>query len=293
MPNPISIAKARDDLIGPWSEDKLRLLAKYLKAYTTIMAKRKWCRNGFHYVDAFAGTGRPRARDELRYVDGSPRVALTVDPPFHSYTFIEQTPWRVQRLHALQCEFPDRQIRILQGDCNDLLIAQVIPAFHQEADRRGIVFLDPFGMNLEWSTVERIAAVGRLEIFLNIPTMALNRAGLPNDPQQLTEAHVERNNRFWGTPEWRSMFYGTVPTLFGPWEVKTKPTTAIRLAEFYAAQLKQVFPYVTEPLEITNTKGVPIYCLIFAGHNMTGAKIARSIFKRFDQVERQLPLLIA
>jgi len=80
---------SQEDTIGPWSEDKLDLLKKYLNAYTAIMHGQKWCQRGYHYIDAFAGTGAPRARDEERYIDGSPRVALTIQNPFYSYTFIE------------------------------------------------------------------------------------------------------------------------------------------------------------------------------------------------------------
>lgn len=44
----------QDDVIGPWSEDKLDLLGRYLHAYTVIMRAQDWCK-GYHYIDAFAG----------------------------------------------------------------------------------------------------------------------------------------------------------------------------------------------------------------------------------------------
>lgn len=291
MPTPIVISRSRDDSIGPWSESKLRLLGKYLNAYTTVMYRQPW--SNYHYIDAFAGTGRPKARDEERYVDGSPRVALNTNRPFHSYTFIEQSAWRIARLEQLQTEFPDRRITIVRGDCNEVLVEQIAPMYRRDRRRRGHVFLDPFTMNIAWDTVKALAATGTLEIFLNVPTMALNRVGLPNDPRTLTDAQIARNNRFWGTPEWRSAIYETVPSLFGPWELKARPTSAIRLAKLYAARLSEIFPHVTEPLVMTNSKGAPIYCLVFAGHHPIGAKIARDIFQRFDLRERQLPLLTA
>jgi hypothetical protein len=34
----------QEDVIGPWSEDKLQLLTKYLHAYTVIMRGQEWCR---------------------------------------------------------------------------------------------------------------------------------------------------------------------------------------------------------------------------------------------------------
>jgi three-Cys-motif partner protein len=90
------------DEIGKWSEDKLKLLEKYLNAYTTIMKGQVWCKNGYHYIDAFAGTGKPRAKDEERYIDGSPIVALKIKHPFKSYIFIEKEDWRIARLEKLK-----------------------------------------------------------------------------------------------------------------------------------------------------------------------------------------------
>jgi len=102
---------------GPWAREKLSKLAKYLKAYATIMAKQTETGKfkGFVFVDAFAGAGRARVRERVaggneamelfagpnasdpevtQLLDGSPRVALTIDPPFTAYVFLEKNPER-------------------------------------------------------------------------------------------------------------------------------------------------------------------------------------------------------
>src|SRR3989442_948171 len=107
----------RDDTIGSWSVDKLSLLRKYLQAYVTVLRKQSWCK-GYEYIDGFAGTGKPKSRDEQRYVSGSPRVALELPNPFTKYYFIESSDWRIKKLEKLRKEFPDRQIEICPGDCN-------------------------------------------------------------------------------------------------------------------------------------------------------------------------------
>jgi len=274
----------QEDSIGPWSEDKLALLRKYLEAYTTIMQGQRWCRNGYHYVDAFAGTGKPRARDEERYIDGSPRVALTIRYPFHSYTFIEKTPWRVQQLEKLKDEFPDRDVRIREGDCNDIIKTEIVSNIRYERFNRGLIFLDPFSMDVEWPTIQEIAGTRALEIFLNFPVMALNRTVLPNDPNALTEAQIRRMNNFWGSTEWRGDIYQQVSTLFGTVEMKMQPTTGKRLGRLFTRRLREVFRHVTEPLVMTNSRNAPLYCLIFAGHNVTGARIVREIFQRYQRL---------
>jgi three-Cys-motif partner protein len=274
----------QEDVIGPWSENKLQLLKKYLHAYTVIMRGQEWCRNGYHYIDAFAGTGRSRARDEERYIDGSPRVALTIQHPFHSYTFIEKTTWRVQRLRELVDEFPDRHIRICEGDCNHIITTEITPRIRFERFNRGLIFLDPFGMDAEWSTVEQIAETRALEIFMNFPVMALNRTVLSNDPNALTGAQIERMNRFWGGAEWRDEIYEEIPTLFGPVEMKIHRTTGQRLGRLFKKRLKTVFPHVTDPLVMTNSRNAPLYCLIFAGHKQKAANIVRDIFQRYERL---------
>ena len=275
-----------EDIIGPWSEDKLQLLKKYLGAYSAIMQGQRWCRNGYHYIDAFAGTGRSRARDEERYIDGSPRVALTIEHPFHSYTFIEKTPWRAQRLRELEDEFPRRDIRVREGDCNRIITAEITPSIRYERFNRGLIFLDPFGMGTQWSTIEQIAETRALEIFMNFPVMALNRTVLPNDPNALTEAQVERMNLFWGSTEWRGDIYEEVQTLFGLVEMKIRRTTGRRLGRLFKKRLEEVFPCVTDPLVMTNSKNAPLYCLILAGHKPTGTKIVQEIFQRYERLGR-------
>lgn len=274
----------QEDVIGPWSEDKLLLLRKYLHAYTLIMQGQKWCQNGYYYIDAFAGTGKPRARDEERYVDGSPRVALTLQYPFRSYIFVEKKPWRVQRLRALQEEFTNRDIRIEEGDCNIIIRTKVTPLIRYEHYNRGLIFLDPFGMDVEWLTIQEIADTRALEIFVNFPVMALNRTVLSNDPNALTEAQIERMNRFWGSPDWRDDIYEEVPTLFGPVEVKIRRTTDERLGQLFKHRLGEVFPHVTDPLLMTNSKNAPLYCLMLASHNSTGAKIVDQIFAGYRRL---------
>jgi three-Cys-motif partner protein len=272
------------DTIGPWSEDKLQLLRKYLIAYVSIMRNQTWCRNGYHYIDAFAGTGKPQSRGPERFVDGSPRVALTIDYPFHSYTFIEKSSWRVRHLRELKKEFPDRDIQIYEEDCNRVITSKITPHIRYECYNRGLIFLDPFSMSVKWRTIEQIAKTRALEIFMNFPVMALNRTVLPNDPNTLTDEQIERMNHFWGSTEWRGDIYQEVPTLFGSAEIKIHRTTGKRLGKLFKRRLETLFRHVTYPLVMTNSRNAPLYCLIFAGQNATGANIVRDIFRRYERL---------
>jgi three-Cys-motif partner protein len=276
--------RERKDEIGKWSEDKLELLGKYLNAYTNIMKGQTWCRNGYHYIDAFAGTGKPKAKDAERFIDGSPVVALRIKHPFKSYIFIEKENWRITKLEKLKAEFSGINIEIKQGDCNQIIINEVVTAIRYENFNRGIIFLDPFGMDIEWSIVESIAKTKALEIFLNFPVMAINRTVLKNNPYKLTEEDIERMNRFWGSDQWRIDIYREYPTLFGTKQIEKVRQTGKSLGLLFQKRLKEVFPEVSSPLVMKNSIGAPLYCLIFAGHKSTGKKIAEDIFRKFERL---------
>lgn len=274
---------ARKDAVGPWATDKLDALRKYLDAYTTIMRKQA-CIRGYHYIDGFAGLSRWRIKDSEQFIDGSPRVALTAKHPFHSYTFIELDHERVQRLEKLQTEYPDRDIRILHGDANRRLVEDVAPRIRYADYQRAVAFLDPYGMELEFSTLQVLASTRAIEAFVNVPTMALNRDAPRNDARDIPPPAAERMDRFWGGPAWREAFYeaeGTGQhTLFGEvLNYKIRTTTARRLGERYKQRLKDAgFGFVAENVGVVrNVTKQPIYCLVFAGPNETGGKICDRI----------------
>ena len=273
----------RVDPVGPWAVQKHRLLHDYLSAYTTVMKGQSWCRNGYHYIDAFAGTGRPLLRDahEQRYIDGSPRIALSIKNPFTSYTFIEMERWRVRQLEQLKLEFRGHTIRVVPGDCNQVIRERVTPRIRRERFKRGFIFLDPFGINLGWDTIEDIASTGALEVFLNFPTMGLNRAALRNGPDALTVTGVAQMNRIWGSEDWRELLYERRQDFWETHEYKRVRTGAESLAcLFIEHRLSKVFSHVSDPIPMTNSLGAPLYCIIFARHHPRGAEIAADIFDR-------------
>jgi three-Cys-motif partner protein len=192
MPMP---SKEREDIIGKWSLEKLELLRKYLAGYLRVLTNQTWCR-GHEYIDAFAGTGKPKTKDEQRYVDGSPRIALGLRPSFTKYHFIEQADWRVAKLEKLRGEFPSQGIAIYPGDCNKILREQILPKLSYSSKKRAIAFVDPFGMQFEWETMEYLAETKTVEVLLNFPVMAINRGVLRKHPEMISKASRELLDRF-------------------------------------------------------------------------------------------------
>ncbi len=111
-------------------------------------------------------------------IDGSPRVALGIEPPFSQYVFVERDPVRASALRRLETEFRGRRnVRIYEKDCNEYLREKLIENASVNWRRwRGIVLLDPFGMQVPWSTVQGLAATKALEVVINFPVgMAIQR----------------------------------------------------------------------------------------------------------------------
>ncbi len=91
-------------------------------------------------------------------LDGSARIALETEPRFDRYVFIERSAERCRQLEALKTEFPqlESDIQILQGDANTEIQALCGSSMNWSS-HRAVLFLDPYGMEVEWKTIEAIA----------------------------------------------------------------------------------------------------------------------------------------
>lgn len=265
------------DVVGYWTEIKLRILREYAKAYAKILSRQSFIRH-YAYIDGFAGGGTLKSKESGEEINGSPLMALKIQPGFSHYHLIEMSPARAARLKQLLKNTND--VTIYEGDCNSVLISEVFPACRYEDFRRALCLLDPYGLNPRWEVVKTAGGMKSIEIFLNFMIMDANRNVLWSNPDAVPSAQIERMNEFWGDSSWREIAYESRPGLFGDMLEKATNQDIIRA---YQDRLKEVagFKYVPHPIPMRNSRGVTIYYLFFASHNETGAKIARSIFKKY------------
>ena len=276
---------SRKDAIGKWSENKLQLLEKYLTAYSIIMnrQKQKWLRS-YHYIDAFAGSGKPKAKDEERFIAGSPLRALQCDPPFDNYWFIELSPWRVAKLQELKKQFPLLKVDILECECNELLCKKIITQVTYASKQRGLVFLDPYGLQVEWETVKALAKTNTFDVFVNFPLGAITRLLKRDEPP--TGQTAELSNKVLGRTDWIQAIYRRSPQLhlFGESVIVRDVIRAEWLARLYSDQIGNLFPYVSKPVIMTNSKNSPLYALFLVSHNKTAVKIVNNLFGSFERL---------
>jgi three-Cys-motif partner protein len=197
------------DEIGYWSEVKLDIIKEYASAYTRIMAAQKDPSFTYIYIDAFAGAGRHISRKTGQFVPGSPLNALNIEKPFHEYHFIDLNDLKVAELEKLAGERKD--VFIYNGDCNKILLEEVLPLADYAKYRRALCILDPYGLHLNWEIIKTAGAMKSVEIFLNFPVMDINMNVLKHDQSRVDQEQIDRMNAFWGDESWRDIAYHSCP----------------------------------------------------------------------------------
>ena len=288
---------------GPWTEDKLRRIDDYLDAYMTIFnANPGASKLNPIYLDAFAGTGFRTStvgedrsegllfEDALGDPDadalkkGSAYVALRTKPPFGRYIFVDRNLKHAESLSTLRHEFPELadRISVEVADANEFL-----QDWCRKTDwrkNRAVVFLDPYGMQVDWSTVESIAASKAIDLWILFPLgQAVNRLLTRNDLPEGGQA--QRLTRFFGTNDWQEAFYEEAESqpsmfddVFGEETSYAKRTNFDAIGRFFVSRLETVFAGVSpNPRPLRNSKGVPLFLLCFAVANPRAVKPALNI----------------
>ena len=242
---------------GDWTEQKLDCVSKYLKAYTDIMHSRDY---NYTYIDAFAGTGYRKQKNYddpaiQRFMAGSVRRALEVKHPFSTYIFIEPNKHSFAELKKLKNEFSKHNIKCINKEANES-VGNICKEWNWKKNR-ALVFLDPFGMQVEWTTIELIAHTKAIDLWLLFPIgMGVNRL-LYNDGK-IPESHRRKLDQLFGRSDWYDEFYQLAQqlSLFNENdELEKKNDILTKIEEYYLRRLESIFHFVAKnPLPLRNSK---------------------------------------
>lgn len=315
---------------GSWTEEKLEVFEKYVNAYLSIMhSNRKkfggWPRT-ILYIDGFAGSGTrgesdkitessqtiffPITDEEKSVYQGSPERVLKLKMKFDRYIFIDKD---ASSLDSLKKRLQEKELItnnciFIKGDLNNELIEN--KDIFNNKDLVALIFLDPFGMNVKWKTIEsfsssqdlsddnnkqfqfKSSSKKRIDLWILLPSgVIVNR--LLDRKGNLK--HIKKLTEFFGMTEdeIKSIFYQNVEIkdsqlgLLFDSETDTNPAfiksndSINKIRNIYVQQLKKVFNYVTEePLVLKNNRNVPIYHFVFASNNKIAWTIADQIIKK-------------
>ena len=244
-----------------------------LTAYLDGFAKTTKKAGGWYSLDLFAGTGLNWSTTRDRAIDGSALIALGSTPEATKVVAAEKHQGAFEALAARTASFGERAV-LFHEDANRIvremlaIVPKRAPAF---------AFLDPEGSELEWPTVEAIAAhksghsPNKIEQLILFPTdMGFVRLA-PDYPELVT--------RIYGHDRWRRIFERRVA---GAITAEQARSAYVRL---YGDGLRNLGYRVVLDRQITKLNGAPMYFLIFATDNQAGERIMDHVF---DQVRLRI-----
>jgi three-Cys-motif partner protein len=281
---------------------KLDCLREYLTAFSIALKNEGFARI---YIDAFAGSGDRTeihaalpmfgTESEIVTTPGSARIAFAVKPALDTIVLIEKDPKRFATLEKLRKEFADREVVLRNGDANELVQRLCRNTRWRGGPGsisrgiRGVIFLDPFGMEVDWKTVQCVAETRSLDCWFFFPLSGLYR----NAPRRAVEMTSDKRSaitRIFGTEEWYDRWYAPrdahQPGLFDDTSDAVRTADVNAIENYVKDRLSQVFKgVVLPPLRLRHNGGAPMASLFFAVSNDLPAavklatKIASHILK--------------
>jgi three-Cys-motif partner protein len=281
-----------------WSVWKSQvLLAGYLSEFVRA-GKRSRHRV---FIDCFAGSNDNVEFGTGRELPGSPRIALSVAPQFTHLLFFELPERASQLATSLKNEFPDRELKVISGDCN-LSLEDGLDWIKENGNSRSgphlgqaLAFLDPDSLELEWETVVKLASWqmskngsafirrNRIELLILFPTGPMRRQLSQPPRTEATEKQKLIIDRLFGGEDWRSIYDAQRQG-----KIKGEDSWLHYVSQ-YRLQLTNLGYEFTAAIEVRNTGNVVMYHMIFATSNDTGKKIMKSVLAKASEI---LPKMI-
>lgn len=271
---------------GQWTIDKLNILEEYLDAYSTALKNQPF---DLMYIDAFAGAGLIELpgyddAEAQAFVSGSAERAIRIDDkPFDKLIFVEKDPARYAELQSLRESHSERNIEVKNSDANSFL---------RELEEdwrkwRGVLFLDPFATEVEWSTIKTIAGFQALDTWLLFPASAVARM-LPASslPENIDPKWAERLTRVFGDERWRDLYQEPSQGRLFENGGMERQRGVDGLLSIYKENLERLFGnrFLQKSRTLKNSKNSPLFEFLFCVGNPRGiepaTRIANHILER-------------
>lgn len=253
--------------VGQWSIHKWKLMGAYCNIFTKGMHKI-W--NQLVYIDLFAGAGFAQIKNKNKIYYSSSLIAMSTPIKFNKYILCEKDP---KLLNALKIRvkklFPDLNICYILGDANQKvsMIKKELPRYSKNNTMLPFCFVDPFSLNLHFSTIYKLAQ-GLMDFLILL--------ALHMDANRNLQYYIKNNSKkidlFVGDPNWRKEFQQSV----------TDGNAFVRyLAEKFDQNMIQLGykkPEQKHHVRSSN-KNLPLYYLAFYSKNKRGNDFYKKIKK--------------
>lgn len=278
---------------GDWTENKIEIIVEYAKAYLKIMnihaAKNGW---KLLYFDGFAGSGfikKGKTENQKLIVGAAKRVLEIEDPrPFDLFYFVEKDVENANNLKEnTELQFSEKNVHIVNMDCNEKIKSMSeFLASPKGKKYKALAYIDPCGMQLQWSSLEALQKLS-VDVWILVPTgMGVNRL-LKND-SNISDAWASKLEIFLGMSkdEILKYFYKEKVnhTLFGEETITSKEDKAIeKSALLYKERLAKLFSFVSEPYVLKNKTNSIMFHFFMASNTKTAVKIANDIIGKYNK----------
>lgn len=272
---------------GDWTKEKLTIIEDYLQFYVNALSKQK---AQLIYIDAFAGSGKTELQSG-ETIDGSALISLKYN--FDKYYFIELDEERSRCLNEeINTRFHEKKdkVKVITGDSNSELkkLFRSLTVY-----QRGVMFLDPYAMELEWDVLETAKQTNILDIWYLFPLNALTR----NLYKKMSMPIATKNKvtQILGTNEWEKELYhqSAQLSIFG--DEPLERVNFDRLVDFVRQRLINSFPYVSpQSRMLKNSNNSPMFILFFMMTNKSGkaiglgSKVVTDIFNKLDKMSNEV-----
>lgn len=188
--------------VGPWGETKYKLVGGYCEIFTTGM-KNSWGK--LVYIDLFSGAGYAKIKGTNRILKSSALIALSVSHKFDKYIFCEADEDKLNALkQRVSREYPQADVEYVSGDSNQNIdkIISCVPKHSSEESVLRFCFVDPFSLNLDFITIEKLSKVGKIDFLILLALLM--------DANRNFVYYIEENSikieKFIKNPKWREPF---------------------------------------------------------------------------------------
>jgi three-Cys-motif partner protein len=250
--------------VGIWSQEKYQLLGGYCDIFTKGM-RAKW--KNLVYLDLFAGAGYAKIRENSNIVKSSSMISLSIPVKFDKYIFCEEDNRLFLALaERIKREFSNMDVEVYEGDCNVRIneIKKSIPIYSKENTVLSFCFLDPFNLNLNFTTVQTLAN----DLVDFIVLQALHMDANRNFKLYLNE-NSETIEKYLGKRDWRNN-----------WDkLKLLPKDFVKfLADQYDAKMKELgyLTAIRHQIRLPD-KNVPLYYLTFYSKHERGIDFFKKV----------------
>ncbi len=270
--NPL-IEVTNDSLYTPevreWSMKKYTLVRSYCDIFTAGM-RYKW--KQLVYIDLFAGAGYAKITETGKYYLSSALLAMSIPNPFTKYIFCEQDKARFEALKArVDRDFSHLDVTLINGDSNKCIdeVVKAIPKYNKTNTLLPFCFVDPYSLNLKFSTIDALGK-GLMDFLI---LQALHMDANRNLDNYMRDENTKIAD-YLGMDNWRNLFEEDAMT--------NRKNFVKFLADHFQAKMVELGYQTKKHMHQIRSKerNLPLYYLSFYSKHERGEKFFEAVKKR-------------